>query len=294
MRGLFDAVKADLLDRRLRVLVLIVVGVFVAAVGYVAMSGGSQSATPTASTGPLPTGAAATPPTAKASTSNTNGAAAESTFGSAYQHHSQLKDPFVLLRTTTSTTSSAHSSSKSSSSSSGGSAGKSTTTAAVSGSNGSSGSGSSGSSGSGSSGSSGGSTVSTPKQAPAPPKPKTVVEYRANVELGPAPAAGETAHLTAYDHVKTGQQLPSKTHPLVVLTAASLDATKGNASGTFELISSPIVTGPGKCLPNDTQCESIKLTPGQVEELQYEEANGQTVTYQLRVVSVVKKTHTTG
>jgi hypothetical protein len=294
MRGLFDAVKADLLDRRLRVLVLIVVGVFVAAVGYVVLSGGSQSATPTASTGPLPTGAAATPPTAKASTSNTNGAAAESTFGSAYQHHSQLKDPFVLLHTTTSTTSSAHSSPKSSS---GGGAGKSAATATVSGSNGSSGSGSSGSSGSGSSGSSGGSggsSGSASKPAPAPAKPKTVVEYRAKVELGPAPAAGETAHLTAYDHVKIGQQLPSKTHPLVVLTAASLDATKGNATGTFELISSPIVTGPGTCLPNDTQCESIKLTPGQVEELQYEEANGQTVTYQLRIVSVVKKSHTTG
>lgn len=276
MNALFESVKADLLDRRLRVIVVLVVAALVAAVAFAVLSGRSQSATPTASTGTASGTAASTPPIAGTSASNPKAANAETTFGNAY-HSTHVIDPFITLpstETTTTTTSSAASSAASEKSSSS-----------------AKGSGESESSSHGSSGSSGSSG-----SAPAPaPTPTTKTTYAANVELGPAPASpSETALLQAYNGVRIGQPLPNKKNPLVVLKAASLDASKGAKEGagsaTFSLVSSPIVNGAGACVPNDTQCESVKLTAGQTEELQYVEANGQTVTYLLRVVQINKLT----
>ena len=282
MSGLFQSVKADLLDRRLRVIVIVVAVALVAALGFAFLSGGSQSATPTASTGTASGTPVGTPSIAGSSASNPKAASAETTFGSAYQHSTHVGDPFITLpstETTTTTTGSASSSSASEKSSS----------------SGSSGSGSSGESegsshpSSGSSGSSG----STP--TPPAPKPTTHTTYAANVELGPAPVSPtEPALLQTYKNVRIGQALPNKTHPLVVLKGASLETSSGaksNASSaTFSLVSSPIVNGPGACVPSDTQCESVKLTGAQTEELQYVEANGQTVTYLLRVTEIKKLT----
>ena len=104
---------------------------------------------------------------------------------------------------------------------------------------------------------------------------------------------GEAVHLTTYKHLTIGSKLPSTSHPLLVLKAASLPAKVedvAGASATFGLVSSPIVNGPGTCLPSDTQCESVKMMNGQLEELQYAEENGQTVTYLLRVIGVFKQT----
>ncbi len=44
--------------------------------------------------------------------------------------------------------------------------------------------------------------------------------------------------------------------------------------------------GSATCLPSALQCEAIELTVGQTEELQYLEANGQSVTYELALVSI--------
>jgi hypothetical protein len=290
MRRLFDldAIKADLSDRRLRVIVIVVAVALVGAIGYAVLGGGSQSSTPTAAAGPVAAGAGGAPSLGQSSTSsNPNAAKAETTYGAHYQHNAKLVDPFVQLAsstTTTSKTSSAGSSGKSSSGSAGSSKGSgsssSSSTSAASTPSPSSSSTSSG-------GSSGASAPSTS------PKPKTHTEYRVTVELGTAPNAGESPKLKVYKGVKSGVALPSKSHQLVVLKAASAAGkapVETPATATFALSSSPIVNGPGKCLPTDTQCESVKLTPGQVEELQYTEAGGQTVAYLLRISAVTTKT----
>jgi hypothetical protein len=280
MRDLFESVKADLLDRRLRALVFFVGVLLLGAVAFAVLGGSSESAAPAASTAAAPGAGAATPALTSSSTPNPKGAKAETTYGSSDQHHSKPVDPFVEL-SSTSTTKTASS----------GSTGQSASTASASGSSGSSGSSSSGSSG-GSSGSSGG---AEPNPAPTPPvKPKTHTVYHVNVEFGPAPSTpGEAVHLTTYKHLAIGSKLPSSSHPLLVLKAATLPANVedvGGASATFGLLSSPIVNGPGGCLPSDTQCESVKMMNGQLEELQYAEENGQVVTYLLRVIGVFKAT----
>jgi hypothetical protein len=273
MRDLFDAVKADLTDRRLRALVIFVGALLIGAVAYAVLGGSSQSPTTTASTGAVPGAAGATPSLTQASaSSNPKAAAAETTYGKSDQHHGKLVDPFVELTVTTSTTKSASSS-------------KSTTPSSTPP--------KSSSSSGGGSGSSGGSSPEAPATPTPPVKPKTHAVYHVNVELGPAPSTpGEAVHLTTYKHVKIGDKLPSTSHPLVVLKSASLPANVedvAGASATFSLVSSPIVNGPGKCLPSDTQCEAVKMMNGQIEELQYAEENGQVVTYLLRVIGVFKQ-----
>jgi hypothetical protein len=282
MRELFDAVKADLLDRRLRALVIFVGILLLGAVAFVVLGGSSESATPTASAGTTPGAGAATPTLTQASTTNPKAAEAETTYGKTAQHHDKPVDPFIELTSSSSTTKSASASPATTPSSSAASAsGKSSSST------------SSGAASGGSSGSSGG-AAPTPA-APTPPvKPKTHTVYHVNVELGPAPtAAGEAVHLTTYKHLTVGSKLPSTSHPLLVLKGASLPAKVedvAGASATFGLLSSPIVNGPGKCLPSDTQCESVKMMNGQLEELQYAEENGQVVTYLLRVIGVFRQT----
>jgi hypothetical protein len=285
MRELLDAVKADLTDRRLRPLVIVVAVALIGALAFVVLGGSSQSASPTATAAAVPGGAVATPALSQAAASNPKAAAAETTYGTHDQHGGKLVDPFTELPQPQSKTAAKKSASpaKGSSGSSG------------SGSGASSGGGSKpSSSGSGSGGSgSGGSGASPASPPPVPPAaPKTHVEYLADVELGPAPTTpGEAVHLTKYSRVKLGTALPTKSHPLVVLKAATFGGEKGTppATATFALASSPIVNGPGKCLPSDTQCESVRLETTGLEELQYAEENGQTVTYLLRVTAVIKR-----
>ncbi len=288
MSGLIDAVKADLLDRRMRIVVIAVLVALVGAIGYAVTSGGGESTSPTASTGPGATGSGQAPPLAQQSASNPKGASAETTYGTTYQHAPHIGDPFITLPSTEKKTTTSSTSSASAAAASGGS-GSSTASSPKSSSSTSSESSSSHSS----SGSSGGSGSSTPKPAP-PKKPKNPASpYRVTVELGPAPAnTTEPPQMTTYKEVKVGRSLPSSSHPLVTLKGAALASSGAKESGTatFALVSSPIVTGPGICLPTETQCESVRLTTGQLEELQFTEANGQTVTYLMKVTQVVKAT----
>jgi hypothetical protein len=108
--------------------------------------------------------------------------------------------------------------------------------------------------------------------------------------------AGESPKLQVYKRVKIGDALPSKSHALVVLKGASATGkapVETPAAATFALSTPPILNGPGTCVPSDTQCESVKLTRGQVEELQYVEG-GQSVVYLLRISAVATKTSTGG
>ena len=64
--------------------------------------------------------------------------------------------------------------------------------------------------------------------------------------------------------------------------------TNNGAGAVFKLVSPPILHGTGICLPSTSECQTIDLEPGHSEELEYIEASGQIVVYELKVVSIVK------
>ena len=281
MSGFLASLKADLLDPRLRILLVVVVAAVLGSVAYakIGSSGSAESAPPTAST---PRVTISTPNSATAAPAgNPNAATAETTFGGAYQHRGKLANPFTPLpvpkrKAAPKTPAKASPAPKAPSSAP-------SKPAATPHSTG------------------GGSGAVTPVT---PAKPKTKSEYLATVELGPAPAViGEPEHLTVYKNVKPGEKLPSKADPLVAIEHAKPVAEapgelssepsrspKPDASAVFQFSGStaPIVNGLGTCLPSTTQCEGVELSNVVTEELQYAEPNGRTVSYLLRLVSVTK------
>ncbi|HEY5261761.1 MAG TPA: hypothetical protein VIJ33_06585 [Solirubrobacteraceae bacterium] len=90
--------------------------------------------------------------------------------------------------------------------------------------------------------------------------------------------------VTPYVGLKANEPLPSKQDVRLSFERVSADG-KG---AIFKLVAAPILHGPGTCLPSTSDCQSIDLVVGQVEELEYVEPNGQTVGYALRVVSINK------
>jgi hypothetical protein len=105
------------------------------------------------------------------------------------------------------------------------------------------------------------------------------------VELGQVPngATPGSTPLTAYKDLKLQAPLPSATQTLVVFRGVT---AKGK-SATFTLVGeAPILTGVGACLPSAAQCEALDLKPDESEQLSYLQANGETVTWELRVVSI--------
>jgi hypothetical protein len=69
----------------------------------------------------------------------------------------------------------------------------------------------------------------------------------------------------------------------------SFERVTANGKGAvFKLVTPPILHGPGRCLPSASECQSMDLAAGQVEELEYVEANGQRVDYALKVVQITK------
>jgi hypothetical protein len=64
--------------------------------------------------------------------------------------------------------------------------------------------------------------------------------------------------------------------------------TANSKGAVFELVVPPILRGTGICLPSTSECQTIDVEVGQAEELEYLEANGQAVVYQLKVVSIAK------
>ncbi len=279
MRDLLNSIKADLVDPRLRVLVGLALLLLVGAVGYAKLGGSSSEATApssapvTATTHPTSSGPAVT----AAPAANPNAAAAETTYGTTYQHHGKLLNPFKTLPAPKAKPAAKPATPKASTSTPAAStpaAAPKTTPPAPTHAGG-----------------------STPAPA-APVKPKTRTEYRVTVEIGPAPAnSGETPHLTAYKNVKIGQPLPSKADPVIVLKSATIAsdtekpaAPDGTATFSFNAANPPILNGPASCLPSSTQCEAFKLTTLVPEELQFAEADGQTVTYLVRLTLVSQVT----
>jgi hypothetical protein len=265
MNAFLESLRADLLDRRLRPLVALLVVALVGAVAYAELGGSSSSTPPPASPAvSSPTGSVLLSPVKTEGTQ----AIAETTGGLKGQSGGATRNPFTPLpqpkqatpssSTTTSTSAGSSSSSPSPNSSS-------TTGGAGT-----------------ESGSSGNSTPAEPKQAPAPSKPKTV--YEVAVLFGAAPPATPLANaqLTSYAKLKLQQPLPSATQPLVVFRGV----VAGGKSATFTLVGEAIIRGSGACRPSPAQCQVIDLQKGQTEELEYVPLGAAPTTYMLHIVDI--------
>jgi hypothetical protein len=270
-----QSLRSDLLSRRLLPFVALTLVALIAAVAY-AVGGGSGSSAP-APVASLPsisvTGSAPALPVTVAPT-NPNEAVSETPGGVRFQNHGPTRptrDPFVPLPSPPavkvagpSSSSSASSSSSSTGSSSGGS--------------------SSGSGGSSSKGSGGGKEAPAP--APAPKKTsKPKFPYTVSILLGPASGIpDQPATLVPYESIAPGQPLPSKQEERISFERV----TNNGAGAVFTLVSPPILRGTGICLPSTSECQTIDLEPGHSEELEYIQADGKSIVYELKVVSITK------
>lgn len=275
MTEFLSSLKADLLDRRmLPLLALLAVGL-AAAVAYVVLDGGGSSSTPSApvaAVAPNPSGPSVPVTQAPA---NPNAAVAETTEGTRYQHRSGARNPFTPLAGTKPANAS---------NSSGSSAASSTTNSNASSSSG--GTGPSNGSGSSSPGAGGATpekpTEPTPPAKRTPHKPKTV--YTVDVLYGVAPTVpGQVSQLTPFTGLGRMQPLPSSQDPRVVYAGVN-----SKEEALFTLAGEAILKGQGSCVPHPTQCEAVALAKGQSEEFGYLEESGQTVVYELTVVSITK------
>jgi hypothetical protein len=265
-----QSLRSDLSSRRLLPFVALAAVALIAAVAYAVTGGSGGSATsPVASLPSISvTGSAPALPVTVAP-ANPNEAVSETPGGARFQSDGSTRDPFIPLPSppATKTAESSSSSSSSGSSSSGGSSSRGS---------------SSGSGGSTGKGSGGG------QEAPAPAPKKTSkpkFPYVVSVLFGPASTTpGQPATLAPYEDIKPGDLFPSKQNPRISFERV----TNNGAGAVFELVAPPILHGTGICLPSTSECQTIDLEPGHSEELEYIEANGQIVVYELKVVSIVK------
>ena len=274
MNAFLNDLKEDLRDRRLLPFVVLAGALFVGAIVFVVLGGGSTSATPTASAPHRPLGSeGGSLAVTRVAASN---AVAETTSGAGQQRQGASRNPFSLLP-------GAVVPGESGSGSGGGSGGESSSSGSSS-SNSSESSSSSGgsgsepqehSSGSKSGGGSGGHSKSS--------KPKTV--YQVSVLFGePSPGTpSEGSGLQPYENLKLLTPLPSKQEPLIVFRGVSDHGKRA----TFTVAGETILHGSGKCLPSAYQCQAIQLRAGQSEQLQYLPPGSQAVqSYELRLVSI--------
>lgn len=261
MTEFLNDLKADLTDRRLMPLVALVLIAVVAAVGWALLSGGSSSSTTTVHAVVLPAG----PPAGLATTTITpEKAVAETATGYAAQRHGYARNPFLPLPGSAAASTSSASSSSSSTAS----------TASTKSSESSSSSSSSSSKSSGS---------TTPSKPAAPKKPKTVYKVAVLFGVLPAGTLPANAQLTAYENLRLATPFPEAHNPLIVYRGVTQGKT---ASATFTVVGEVILHGEGSCLPEPQNCAAINLAPGKSEQLEYTPPGGQTIVYELRVVSI--------
>jgi hypothetical protein len=260
MTEFLNALKADLLDRRLLPILALVGVALLAASAYAVLGGGGSTAT-TASTATRPVSTGASGIAVSPAPANPNEAVAETTSGASHQRGGVSRNPFTPLPGTKSTTASTSKSTTGS--------GSSTTSTT---------------SGSGSSSKGAGGTTPTPTPKPAPAKPQPKVVYHVAVLFGGVPAgtSSPSSQLTPYEDLKLLTPLPSSTQPLIVFRGV----VAGGKSATFTLVGEAILHGEGSCLPNASQCQAIDLRPGQAEQLEYLPASGPATLYELKIVSI--------
>jgi hypothetical protein len=270
MTEFLQSIKSDLLSRRMLPLLALLGVALLAAVGYAVTGGsGSSAPAPVASSPGTPAGTAAAVPVSVAP-ANPNDAVSETPGGVRFQTHGPMRDPFIPLPSPPISTST---STPSSGSSSGGSSSGSSTSTGSSSTEGSS----TGGAGSG----------AQKAPAPTPKKPaKPQFPYIVSVLFGPASTTpGQPATLTPYENLKLLQPLPSKQDVRISFERVTTDG-KG---AVFKLVTPPILHGSGICLPSTSECQTIDVEAGHAEELEYVEATGQAVVYELKVVSITRK-----
>jgi hypothetical protein len=276
MSELLASLKSDLSDRRLLPIVLVLGLALVAAIAYgVLAGGGSGSATTPVAATPAPSTSTTALPAATQASADPHAALAETTDGARYQRQEGAHNPFVPLPSTTATASKTLAAPST--------AGGSSSSSATAPSTPSQGASSSPTPTSTSTPATGGSTP-----APAKPKPKKKPQpvYLVAVLFGIAPTTpGQLSQLTPYADLKRLEALPSASAPRIVFTGVSADGKRA----IFTLAGEAILKGEGDCLPSASQCEAVQLAASQSEELSYLEPTGQTVTYELKVVSVAKR-----
>jgi hypothetical protein len=269
-----QSIKSDLFSRRLLPFVALLGLALIGAVGYAVTSGsGGSGSTPLASIPSAPNGKQSVLAVAVAP-ANPDEAVSETPGGARFQSQGPTRDPFVPLPAPPAATSASTSGS---------------TNSPASKSSKSSGSSSTGSS-SGGTGSSGGGSSAGGKKAPAPsPAPKKPAKpqfpYDVSILFGLASTTpGQPATLAPYENLKLQQSLPSKQDVRISFERVTADG-KG---AVFKLVVPPILHGSAICLPSNSECQTIGLEAGHSEELEYVEADGQSVVYELKVVGVVK------
>ncbi len=276
MSAILRSLKSDLLDRRLLPILLLLGLALAGAVAYVVLDGGGSSpsgASPSsAAIAPAATPGAQGPalPVSQAP-ADPNAAAAETTDGARYQHKAGSHDPFTPLegKVAAAKPSAAGSSSSAQSSSSPESKPSSSTKSSPTTSTTPS--------------SSGGSPSTPPASTQVAPKPKPKPVYLVTVQFGRMSSVpGVLPQLTPYLDLKRLQELPSSDDTLIVFGGA-----RANGKGAlFALSREAILKGQAACIPSASQCEVIDLTAGASEELTYLEPDGESVPYELKVVSI--------
>jgi hypothetical protein len=266
----FSSLKEDLFGKRLLPFLIVLGVLLVAAVAYAVLGGGSSSSpTPVAASVPAGASAAVGDVAVTQAPANPNQPISETTEGTSKQHHGVAHNPFTPLPE----------------------AKKAATPSAASGTSSSSSASTTPSAGSTPSAPSSGGT--TPKET-TPAKPKVYVHYHVTAQLGVVPVVAEgapaqPAQLKTYKDMALDEPLPGKANPQLVFLGVVLRTGK---EALFGLAGAAILHGAGACQPSATQCQAIDLQVGQSETLEFVEADGSTVTYELKLVSISKTTST--
>jgi hypothetical protein len=264
MTDFLHSLKADLLDRRFLPVLALVGVALIAALAY-AILGGSSS---TSSTPPAPSaaatgaGRAAGAVVAVTQAPAVNQAVSETTSG-AHHHASAPRNPFAPLPGANKSTSTSSSNAAKGSSSA---SGKSTP-------------------------SSGGTTpATTPKATTTPVKTRYYIHFHVSAAFGVVPPAApgappQPAQLKTYADMPLGEPLPDKANPQLVYLGVVLRTGK---EAVFAITGEPILHGSAVCKPSPSQCQGIELRAGQSERLEVADSSGQTVTYELKLLSIAK------
>jgi hypothetical protein len=264
MTTFLRSIRSDLLNPRILPLLAVLILALAGAVAYVVAGGGGSTPTPTpVAVVPSPS-STQTGVAVSQAPANPHEAVSETTSGVKYQHRGASHNPFKPLVTaksakTTSATSTPTVSSKS--------------TPTVSPSQPTTGSSKNGGTSPGS---------SKPK-----PKPQTV--YAVNILFGQIPESATTTttpELTSFTGLKRLEPLPSASNSLLVYTGVSA----GGKGAIFTLVHEAILSGSAACLPSASQCEMLDMAPGTTEQLNFLNSSGQTVFYQLKVLSITAST----
>ena len=283
MSGFLNSLKADLLDRRLLPIVIVVGAGLAAALAYAVLGGGSSGG----ASARLPVSTPLAPGSALIAVTpvqpGAGRAVAETTSGASQQRRGASRNPFAPLpgaasastatSASTSTTVSKISASSSGASASSGSTSSSKAASSVGASSGSAASGSGHSV----------TSQSSPEPKPVQPaKPQRVYAVTAAFGAAPLGPLQPGVTLAQFANLRHRQALPSAKQQLVTFRGVGASGK----SATFTLLGEALLHGPAACVPSPSQCLSISLRRGQTEELEFLAPDGSVTGYKLQVLSI--------